>query len=240
MSQPATFNQIIRLITYGMRNAMMLEEGQEPNGEQIAEGLNRLNDLTNYLQTEGIRLWTQTDVVIPLVTGTSQYSLTGTYGKPYRIPRDLAYMLYIGGTQTVKSPVTSLSQQEWTLLTQGNQQGMVSQIYVEKLSTQLRVNTFLTPDSATATNWQLHVIVQQQMALGEKITDATQFPEEWYVGLQWILADEICTGQPDSIVQRCAQKSAYYKDKLNGWDVEDTQTFFVPDPRMGYVQRSFR
>src|SRR5256885_7930423 len=108
MSQPAVFPQVYRIIQYGMRNAFKLEEGAEPNSEQLAEGMNRLNDLINFLHTQGLRLWTQVDLSITLTTGVSVYPLAGAgSGKPLRIPRNLSYTL---STSQVKTPILTLSQ----------------------------------------------------------------------------------------------------------------------------------
>jgi len=240
MTQPATFSQAMRIIQYGMRNAFKLEEGQELNSEQLAEGINRLNDLCNFLQTQGLRLWTQSDTSITLVAAQAQYTLPGVgSGKPLRIPKDLSYKIY--NTTGVKTPILTLSQQEWVLLSQNNVQGPVTQIYVDKQLSQLVVNTFLIPDSTEASSYTLHVVVQNQMTQYQKITDATQFPQEWYVGLQWLYAKEVCQGQSQEVVARCDQMAEYYRNQLNGWDVEDDATFIVPDSRLNmYGAQNFR
>ena len=51
------------------------------------------------------------------------------------------------------------------------------------------------------------------------------------MALRWALADDICTGQPQAIMDRCAGRSRYYKEILEGWDVEDAPTRFTPDQR---------
>lgn len=242
MAQPATFSQVISLIEGAYREAMLLDEGQELNSEQIAIGLNKLNALANHLQIKGIRLWTQVDSPITLVAGQSLYSLTGVFGKPLRIPRDLGYMLFIGGSvgTATKTPIITLSQQEWVLLSQGGTQGMVSQIYVDKQLSALNINTYLIPDTYTAANYTLHVVYQQQMTPGQNITDTTMFPLEWYQGLRWMLAGQICMGQPAPVIARIDQMAAKYEEELNGWDVEDAQVFFTPDTRGMYWGSRFR
>ncbi len=241
MSQPATFSQVISLIQGAYFESMLIEEGQEPNSEQIATGLYKLNALANHLQVKGLRLWTQVDYPITLLAGIGAYSLTGTYGKPLRIPRDLGYMLYTGGGQyTTKTPIITLSQQEWVLLNQGGTQGMVSQIYVDKQLAALIVNTYLIPDTFTASNYVLHVVYQQQMTPAQQIIDTTVFPLEWYQALRWLLAQQLCIGQPPEVVSRIDQMAMKYQDDLDGWDVEDAQVFFTPDTRNMYWGSRFK
>jgi hypothetical protein len=241
MTQPATFSQVISLIQGAYFDAMLIEEGQELNSEQIATGLYKLNALANHLQIKGLRLWMQVDNPITLLAGVSQYALTGTYGKPLRIPRDLGYMLYTAGNPyPTKVPILTLSQQEWTLLAQTGAQGLVSQIYVDKQISSLIVNTYLIPDAFTAASYVLHVVYQQQMTPAQQITDTTVFPLEWYQGLRWMLAAQLCQGQPTEVVSRIDMMAARYEEELNGWDVEDAQVFFTPDNRNMYRGSRFR
>jgi hypothetical protein len=242
MAQNTTFSQVISIIQFAMKNAMMLEEGQEPNSEQIADGIVRLNMLANHLQTKGLRLWTQVDYPITLVAGQSLYPLTGTYGKPLRIPRDLGYMLYTasGTSNTTKTPIITLSQQEWVLLNQSGTQGMVTQIYVDKQLSALNVNTYLIPDTYTAASYVLHVVYQQMMTPAQQITDTTMFPLEWYQGLSWLLSQQMCQGQPAAVVGRIDAMAEKYEADLDGWDVEDAQTWFQPDTRNMYWGSRFK
>ncbi len=240
MAQPATFTQVYSLLQGAYLEAMLIEEGQELNGEQLANGMNKLNALANHLQVKGLRLWTQVDYPITLVAGQSLYPLTGLYGKPLRIPRDLGYMLFTAGTPTSKTPIITLSQQEWVLLNQAGTQGMVTQIYVDKQATALNVNTYLIPDAYTAASYVLHVVYQAMMTPAMQITDQTQFPTEWYQGLRWLLAQQLCQGQPAPVIARIDAMAAMYEGDLNGWDVEDAQVFFVPDNRGLYWGSRFQ
>ncbi len=241
MTQPITFSQVISLIQGAYFEAMLIEEGQQVNSEQIAVGINKLNALANHLQIKGLRLWTQVDYPITLVAGQSSYPLTGTYGKPLRIPKDLGYLLFTGGNPyPTKVPITTLSQQEWVLLSQSGAQGLVSQIYVDKQVSSLIVNTYLIPDTFTAANYVLHVVYQQQMTPAMQITDTTVFPLEWYQGLRWLLAQQICMGQPQEVISRIDAMAAKYQEDLDGWDVEDAQVFFTPDIRASYSMGRFR
>ena len=72
------------------------------------------------------------------------------------------------------------------------------------------------------------------------VNDQMNFPQEWFLALRWGFADEICTGQPQAIMDRCEKKATMYREALEDWDVEDTSTRFQPDTRMGYGASNFR
>ncbi len=60
----------------------------------------------------------------------------------------------------------------------------------------------------------------------------------------WLLllayAADLSTGQPQAIMDRAEQKTAMYREMLEGWDVEDASTSFAPDSRSQYYGNRFR
>jgi len=136
--------------------------------------------------------------------------------------------------------MTLLSRQEWIMLSQApSAPGQPINFFVDKQSYVLNVNLWPTPGAQEA-GGTVHLILQTQLAQGSALTDQTAFPVEWFPVLAWGLADELCTGQPQEIVQRCSSRYKEFREALDGWDVEDAQTFFTPDQRSGYYASDFR
>ncbi len=52
------------------------------------------------------------------------------------------------------------------------------------------------------------------------------------MALHWCLSRDICTGQPDSVIQRCEMNAQRYEEALLNWDVENVPTRFTPDPQI--------
>jgi hypothetical protein len=123
-------------------------------------------------------------------------------------------------------------------LSNNTQQGAISQYFVDKLLAQLTVSFWLVPDTQAATG-TAHLLLQQQVTNFTGLTDTIDFPVEWYMALRWGLADDICTGQPETVMTRCAVKAASYRAALEDWDVEDAATSFQPDSR-SFVGSKFR
>ena len=86
----------------------------------------------------------------------------------------------------------------------------------------------------------MHLLVQNQITQMVSLTDTTAFPLEWSMGLRWGLADELATGQPQAIMDRCEKRATAYRQALEDWDVEDAPTSFTPDQRALYATSSFR
>jgi hypothetical protein len=244
MTAPATFNTPLRIITYAMRDAGLLQEGEDPNPDQLAENSNRLNDLINLeLVSPGLKLWLWEDLPITLTAGNNNYTLGPTGNVPMTKPLRAMQGYYNDLTipsSPARRPLISLSWNEWLTLSTVAQQGPISQYFVDKQQTYLSVHFWLTPDSTTAANGTANLLVEQQATNFTGVTDTMNFPQEWYMYLRWGLADEISTGQPPTIVQKCAANAVRYKDLLENWDVEDASVMFQSDSRAGHYHSRFR
>jgi len=228
----AASNTVYGIISDAMHDAGYLQEGDLPNSEQLASNQRRLADIINFWQIEGLKLFLLEDLALTLVAGQNLYTLQPTLGsinmtKPLRVLQ--AYVLVTVGN--TKRPLNVLSWNEWMDLSQstGNT-GTVNSYFVDKRATSLHIYFWQTPDASEATN-AAHLLIQVQAPNPANLEENVSFPQEWRMALRWALADDICTGQPQAIMDRCASRSRYYKEVLEGWDVEDAPTRFTPDQR---------
>jgi hypothetical protein len=221
-----------------MVDAGYLQDGDDPTPEQYANYLNRLNDLINFWQTQGLKLWTQTDLAVPLVVGQASYSLGPSGDVDMTKPLRVLQGYYIDANQT-KRPLLPLSRDEYTRLSNVVQTGAINSYFVDKQRASLVVKFWLVPD-ANAALGTAQLVIQQQMGNMVSLTDDVSFPQEWFLALRWGLADDICTGQPQAIMDRCAAKAMVFLNALESWDVEDASTIFQPDQRVAYVTGAFR
>lgn len=235
----ATLSTPERLITDAMRDAGLLQQGSVPNSEQFAEYTRRLEDVINTLQTQGLKLWTQSDQSVTLVAGQRDYSMKLTGDVDIVRPLRVLQGYYLDADDN-RRPIYPVSWDEWMRLSTTVQTGPIAQFFLDKQRTQLLVSFWLVPD-ATAALGTAHLLIQNQITNFTNLYDEIDFPIEWYMTLRWNLADDICTGQPQAIMDRCAMKAAMYRTTLENWDVEDAPTSFAPDTSRGaYATGRFR
>lgn len=238
MTSPVTFQTANRLIRLAYKDAGLLQDGDEPNGEQLAEAMTRMNDMVNLWQTQGLKLFLLTDQSVTLVAGQSKYTLkpSGDVNivKPLR-----ALQAYYRDINGVRRPLVPLSWDEWNRLSIINQTGQINSYFVDKQVLELDVYFWLVPDTTAATG-TAHLLLENQVTNVVSLTDNYGFPMEWAMALRWGLADELATGQPTSIMQRCETKARAYREALEDWDVEDAPTTFTPDQRVLYAGQAFR
>ena len=156
----------------------------------------------------------------------------GTFTTPATVTVDSLLNTYID------LPMSILSEQEYNILGSKYNTGTVNSVFYKPYVTNGTVKVFLTPNSSTATTYELHMTVQRPI---EDITTANQtfdFPSEWYQSLRWGLASELGAdyGLPTDRLGGLIQRAESYKQRLMAWDVEYASTFFQPDIR-AQVQR---
>jgi len=239
MAGPVTFNTPDRLILYALIDAGIIPEGQPPSSELYAEAANRLNDIVNHLQTQGLKLWTQEELTIALTQGVGAYSL-GPGGvfistRPLRVLQGIYQ-----DNNNIRRPLIPLSRDEYTRLSILTQQGPMNSYFVDKQQTNVIVNVWYPPDAFTAANGTMRLVIQQQITNFTGLEDTMNFPIEWFLALRWILADEMCSGQPVAVQARCAQRAAMFRMQIEDWDVEDPSTMFTTDQRSAYSGGNFR
>lgn len=233
-------NNAYGIITDAMVDAGLLQEGDRPNSEQLATNMRRLNDTINLWQTQGLKLFLQEEVNVPLTVGQTQYVL-GPSGPAVTMPRPPRILQgFIIGSGNIRRPLVNISRDEWERLSQitGNN-GQINSFMVDKQATQTNLNLWPAPDTVEATNTATF-LMQIQAPNPISLTDQVGFPQEWRIALRWGLADDICTGQPMPIMQRCAERAKAYRDALEDWDVEDAPTFFNVDSRFYQSGGRFR
>lgn len=234
MTTPSTDNTAYSIICGAMTKACLLPLGDDPDSEQIAKYTRTLNQLINFIQTRGIRLWLLQDTSITLVAGQGLYTLGPTGGvvmtKPLQVEDQ--YYLYSAANGSTKRPVFKISRQEWDTLSVTTQQGPITQIFVDPQQTLSQINCWLVPDTNEATG-TLHLVLRQQVVNFVGLLDGMNFPIEWALTLEWGLAKEICEGQPQAVINRCDGMAQYYLQALEEWDAEqDTSIRPQPDQRM--------
>lgn len=236
MAAPASLYTPMRMVRQALMDCGRLQSGQEPKGEVLADALERINDLINFWQTQGLKLWLNSILSITPVNGTALYTLgpSGalTSTKPSRV---------IEGWRVTSSgqrvPLNPLSWNEYYRLGNLTTSGVPNSYFVDKQATNLLVRFWPVPD-ATMSGSTLELLLQTQSVTPTELDETISFPVEWYLALRWALADELASGQPAIIMERCANKAAAYRQALENWDVEDTPTRFQPDPLTSGLQPS--
>jgi hypothetical protein len=232
-------NTAYGIIADAMVDVGFLQEGQRPDSEQLANYMRRLNDIVNLWQTYGLKLFLQQEISFNFLEGVNTYNF-GPAGSTVEITKPSRILQGYVTANNVRRPLVMISVDEWERLGQviGNN-GQVNSFMVRKWTDLLIVYVWPTPDATEVLN-QCTFLFQIAPAGPILLSDATSFPQEWRIALRWALAEDICTGQPQTTVDRCVRNAQIYREQLEGWDVEDAPTYFGLDMRTTQGYGRFR
>jgi hypothetical protein len=235
-----------QVIALSLRKLGVLEIGDTPDSATLTNASLSLNLLIKQMSTEGLKMWKNSELMIPLVSSQTVYTLGGATSdvmydvdnggvitdRPLKIIQ--AFYRNVSTTPYIDTPVMTLSQQEYNVLGSKGSTGVANSLYysTKKLSGLLHV--YLTPDSYVAANLELHCIAQMPLDDLSSALDVPDFPNEWMNCLVWNLADQLAIeyGVPLNYRQEIGSRALLYKNQLTDWDVEASSTFFQPDMRM--------
>jgi len=236
MAAPASLYTPLRMVRQALKDCGRLQTGEEPTGEVLADALERINDLINFWQTQGLKLWLNSVQSITPVAGTSLYTL-GPAGAILAVKPTRVLEGWRSTATGDRTPLNPLSWNEYHRLGNLTTPGYTNSYFVDKQAANLLVRFWPVPDAAVATG-TFELLIQAQATAPTELDETILFPVEWYLALRWALADELASGQPALIMDRCAGKAAFYLQALQDWDVEDAPTRFQPDSLASGLQPS--
>lgn len=232
MTIPSTNGTPFRIIKDAMYEAGLLARGHDPSSESLAQYNNRLQDMFQWMQTRGLKLWLEYDVAITPVAGQALYALgpTAAGGNVNMVKPVRCKEVYYTDQSGNRRPLIPMGRSEWDTLSTVTTLGAMTSWYGEKHQLTYNLWMWLTPDS-TQVSGTIHAILQQQMNSIVTLVDTINLPIEWYLTVMWLLASQICTRQPQKVIDRCEKMAAQFLQDLEDWDVEDADTRFTPDTR---------
>ena len=226
-----------QIITSALRKLGVLELGDVVDSDSYSNASTALNLMIKMWAVDGLKIWTINELTLPLVSTKTSYVI-GPGGdlvtdKPLKLIQ--AWLRNISVTPNIDTPMQILSKQEYNILGSKSSTGTSNSVFLDPRVTTSTLYVYLTPDVATSTNYQMHLVVQRMMSDINLNSDIPDFPVEWMQALVWNLADQLAIEYPVPTGQRqeIALRATAYKEQMSSWDVESTSTFFTPDMRFG-------
>ena len=223
MTMPSFFHTPDRLIRQALKDAGRLQLGSTPSGEVLSDALNRLADIIYMLQTKGLKLWLNSIESFSTVAAQTSYTF-GPADDPASDKRMRVLEGWRVGSSGERSQLTGYSWNEYHNLGNLTTSGTPISYFVDKQQLNLVVKLWPVPDDV----YSVELLVQRQSVVPSTLSEDIGFPTEWYMALRWSLADDLATGQPALIMERCERKAMTAVRALEDWDVEDVSTRMQP------------
>lgn len=235
-----------QIISLALRKLGVLEIGDTPDSNSVANAAMTLNLLIKQFNTDGLKLWKVSELIVPLTASKTMYTLGGASSdlmydslapsvaitdKPLKVIQ--GFYRNLQATPYIDTPVLLVSKQEYNVLGSKFSTGTANTIFYDARKLNGLLYVYLTPDANSQANLQMHLVAQMPINDINSATEVPDFPNEWMNCLVWNLADQLSMeyGVPMNARQEIAQRAIAYKTQMVDWDVEATSTFFSPDFR---------
>jgi hypothetical protein len=238
-----------QIINLALIKLGVLEVGDTADASVISHMSLNLNLMIKQMAKDGLKIWKNQEIVIPQTANQTTYVLGGPSSVPMYDSFDTGLTTPITdkplkviqgwyrnnlSVPYVDVPLQPLSRKEYNELGSKASTGVANSYFYDVKQNNGILYSYLTPNSFTATNYYLHLVVQMPMNDLLRAQDIPDFPNEWMNCLVWNLADQVAIdfSVPANHRQELVTRAKVYKDEMNDWDVETTSTFFQPDVRM--------
>ena len=216
------------LLSSAFELARVKDPGENLTSQQTTQGLNSINKIVKFMQKMGMPLWAIKKDTITLVQSTQSYTCgTGGTGLTERPLRILQAFYRDGSSDT---PVEIVSRQSYWELGDKSAEGIPTQIYYDPQLTLGTLYVYNPADANSAGN-ALHLIYHRPFEDLDTITDDFDFPQEWYLPLEYTLAADIATrnGITQGRINFLTAKATMLTNDVTWWDVEDVSVRIQPN-----------
>ena len=218
-----------QIISLALRKLGVLEIGDTPDANSVANAAMTLNLLIKQFNTDGLKLWKISELIVPLTASKTMYTLGGATSdlmydslaptvaitdKPLKVIQ--GFYRNLQSTPYIDTPVLLVSKQEYNVLGSKFSTGTANTIFYDPRRLNGLLYVYLTPDTNSQTNLQMHLVAQMPINDISSATEVPDFPNEWMNCLVWNLADQLAMeyGVPMNARQEIAQRATLYKSQM--------------------------
>ena len=224
------------IIQYALRKIGVLEAGVTPDATTVANSSTALNMLIKSWIAKGIKLWTVTELTLPLTVSQNSYVI-GPAGpdlvthKPMRLIQ--GWLRNVSVTPQNDIPLQLLSKFDYNTLGSKQSTGVPNSIFVDVQRDSATTYLYPSPNNSAVSLYQVHMVVQRPLLDVSTATDNADFPSEWLSAIGWNLAAELATdfGVDAERLQYIESKAAKALMEMEDWDIEHTSVYFAPNLR---------
>jgi hypothetical protein len=224
------------IIGYALRKLGVLEVGVTPDVTTVTNSATALNMMIKSWVAKGIKLWTVSELTLPLVANQTSYTI-GNIGpdlvtaKPMRLLQ--GWLRNVSVTIQNDIPMQLLAKHDYNVLGSKQSTGTPNSMFLDVQRDSSNMLFYPTPDSTVATMYQAHMVVQRPLLDIALAGDNADFPTEWLSAIGWNLAAELATdfGVDAERLQYIELKAAKALTEMEDFDIEHQSVFFTPDMR---------
>ena len=221
------------IIKAALRALGRLAIGATPANEDFTNCAFALNLILKRLAAQGYLLWCYVHVTVPLVSGTSSYTLGATGSTVTNRPIRIA-QAYIRDADNNDTQMEQLSKSGYDMLTPKDAPGIPVNFYYDPT---LDNGTLYVWPVINTTGYNAILSIQRQVqdiAPGASSTQTFDLPQEWFEPLLWLLCKHVgpeymVNLQKLQVIREYAREA---EETISNFTREEASVYFTVDPQM--------
>lgn len=222
------------IITHALGICGVLDSNESLVTSDRTRGAFTLNLILKSLPIETWLLWCYNDIAVPLVSGTSSYTL-GPSGsvvgvRPLRIAK--GWLRNGNNSPASDTPMTQLARSDYEMLTPKETPGIPVNFYYDPQLTNGVLYTWPVINEAGYTMYVSNQRTVQDIAsTSSASTQNFDLPQEWFLPLAWILADQLSMLYTLNLqkVQFIRSEAEMWREKMSNYSREEEGIYFTPN-----------
>jgi len=220
-----------------------IENPAGPTTNQYARAVQALNYMLTAWQAHGMQLWCRKTTTFSLTQGTVSYSIgQGGYDINTQIPLKVyqAWRTDTSGSTPIDTPLSIISEKEYLLLTNKQQEGTPISIFYEPKHEHGvsgpgtfaygLIYVYQPADLYNVTNCTIGICYQRPFVDFDATTDSLEFPQEWFDAVKYNLAVRLAHtyGTPQLEYDRIKRLADDLLNEALSFDTENTSLLLQP------------
>lgn len=225
------------IIKRALRIIGAIGQGETPSTDAYTEAAVALNQIVKEWNADGMQLWKRaTTTGITLTSGTASYTIGVGATINQTAPLKILQAFLRNTSDSTDMPMLLITKQEYLMLGNKASTGRPNQLYYDTpgavaTEQQGTIKLFPTPDTTTASGYNLYLDVITSLMDFDASTDTADFPSYYYNALTWALADQLSYeyGVPFAQQSMITKKAEVHKANAMGFDREEGSLYLQPD-----------
>jgi hypothetical protein len=223
-----------QIIDSALRTLGVNSQGEATGTDDRTNLAFALNLIIKALPIETWLLWAYIDLQVPLVSGTSTYTLgpSGTVVgiRPNRIAR--AWMRNTNNSPATDVPMQQLARSDYDMLTPKQTPGIpVNYYYDPQLTNGVLYTWPVISDAGYTMILSCQRTLQDVASIGSASIETFDIPQEWLLPLKWFLCDEVSHEYSLNLqkVQFIKARADEWREKIVNYTREEEGIYFTPN-----------
>jgi len=225
-----TRNQFIEA---AMRKLGVLARGESADSEELTNGMQALNGVSEELQVIGMPLWARKEYQFALTASTATYNIGvgQTIATPFPLKIHQAILRNLDTEGDLEMEIPAIY--DYYRMSPGQSSGVPIKLYYQPFVGYGTITIWPTPDATIASDYEIRIIYTRPFEDFTTTGETMDLPKEWHQAIIYKLADALAPefGLPLPDRNMLKKEAKEHVEAAESFGMDNTSVYFVPESR---------